>query len=111
MAIRIVISNTVKFPVTGTIKNEAGADESFTFHLTCKRLDAEAIKARVETSGDLQIADFFDEVLQDWQGVKDADGKDLPYTGEHLRALFRIPGLAGLAFTTYLREIGAKAKN
>ena len=50
-------------------------------------------------------------MVEDWSGVKDADDKALPYSEDKLRALCRIPGIASLAFRTYLLEVGAKEKN
>lgn len=111
MAIKISISNTVKFKVKGTIKDEAGIDQPFDFTLTCMRLDADQIQSKLRGESDASVSDFLADVVEDWAGVRDADDKQLPYSEESLRALFRIPGVAGLAFRTYLSEIGAKEKN
>jgi hypothetical protein len=111
MAIKIVVSNTVKFKVKGTIKDEAGVDQPFDFGMTCMRLDAEQIQAKLRSESDASVIDFMADVVEDWSGVRDADDKQLPYTVENLRALCRIPGVAGLAFRTYLSEVGAKEKN
>ena len=51
------------------------------------------------------------DVATGWSGVKDADDKPLAYSEANLRALCKIPGIAGLAFRTYLAEVGAKEKN
>ena len=111
MGIKIVISNTVRFKVKGTIKDEAGTDQPFDFSLTCMRLDAEQIQAKLRSESDASVIDFLADVVEDWSGVKDADDKALPYSEEHLRALCRIPGIAQVAFRTYLAEAGAKEKN
>lgn len=111
MAIKIVISNTVRFKVKGTIKDEAGIDQPFDFSLTCMRLDADQIQAKLRGEGDASVIDFLCDVVEDWSGVKDADDKALPYSEDNLRALCRIPGIASLAFRTYLSECGAKEKN
>jgi hypothetical protein len=111
MGIKIVISNTVRFKVKGTIKDEAGTDQPFDFALTCMRLDSEQIQAKLRGEGDASVTDFLCDVVEDWSGVKDADDKALPYTEDNLRALCRIPGIAALAFRTYLTEVGAKEKN
>ncbi len=110
MSISIVIENTVKFPVKGTERNAQGVEVPFAFTLVCDRLDAEAIDAIVQAD-QRKLSDFFADITQDWDGVKDADGKKLPYSDETLAALFKKPGLAALTFRTYLTEIGAKAKN
>lgn len=111
MGIKIVISNTVRFKVKGTIKDEAGTDQPFDFSLTCARLDAEQIQAKLRTDSEASVTDFLIDVVEDWAGVKDADDKALPFSEENLRALCRIPGVASLAFRTYLSEVGAKEKN
>lgn len=111
MAIKIVVSNTLKFKVKGTIKDEAGTDQPFAFGLTCARLDAEQIQDKLRKDGDESVIDFMAGVIEDWDGVKDADDKLLPYTDANLRALCRIPGVAGLMLRTYLTEVGAKEKN
>lgn len=111
MAIKIVISNTVKFKVKGTIKDEAGVDQPFDFGLTCMRLDSDQIRNKLRDEGDASVTDFLVDVVEDWAGVKDADDKALTFTEENLRSLCRIPGVANLAFRTYLVEVGAKEKN
>lgn len=111
MGIKIVISNTVRFKVKGTIKDEAGTDQPFDFSLTCMRLDSDQIQAKLRSESDTSVIDFLADVVEDWSGVKDADDKPLPYSEESLRALCRIPGIASLAFRTYLLEVGAKEKN
>jgi hypothetical protein len=111
MSIKIVISNTVRFKVKGTIKDEAGTDQPFDFALTCMRLDADQIQSKLRGETDASVIDFLADVVEDWTGVKDADDKALPYSDDHLRALCRIPGIASLAFRTYLTEVGAKEKN
>ena len=111
MGIKIVISNTVRFKVKGTLKDEAGVDQPFDFSLTCMRLDSEQIQAKLRSESDASVIDFLADVVEDWSGVKDADDKPLPFNEDNLRALCRIPGIASLAFRTYLTEVGAKEKN
>jgi len=111
MAIKIVVSDTVKFKVKGTIKDEAGIDQPFDFALVAMRLDADQIQAKLRDGSEASVADFMVDVIEDWQGVKGSDDKPLPYTEDNLRALCRIPGIAALTFRTYLTEVGAKEKN
>ena len=110
MAIKIVVSPTLKFKVRGTIKDEAGIDQPFDFHLTARRLDAEQIQAKLR-DGETSVVDFMLGVVEDWSGVKDADDKALPFSEAAYRELARIPGVAQVAFRTYLLESGAKEKN
>lgn len=111
MAIKIQISDTVKFGVKGVIRGATGVDEPIGFNLVAMRLDAEQIQQRLRAQEDQPLADFFADIVEDWSGVQDADGKMLPYSVENLRRLFRIPGIAALTFRTYLSEVGAREKN
>jgi hypothetical protein len=111
MAIKLTISNTVQVPVKGKIADEAGRDQPFDFTLTCKRLDAEEIKALLEGGKDVQIADALRDLTIGWKGVVDDDNTPAPYSPDGLAQLLRIPGLAMLSLTSYLKEVGAKEKN
>lgn len=111
MAIKITVSNRVKFKVRGTVKDEAGADVPFDFSLTCRRLDMDALQAKMRERGDAPVSEFLLDVIEDWQGVKDADDKPLAWSDDAWRALCQIPGVGMLAYKTYLSEVGAKEKN
>lgn len=111
MGIRIVIEDKVRFKVKGVIRDGAGADQPFDFSLTCLRLDADAIKARLSNDSDASVVDFLADIVEDWSGVRDEDDKPVAYSEDALRTLCRIPGVAAVAFRTYLAECGAKEKN
>lgn len=109
MAIKITVSNKVGFKVKGSINNEAGTPEPFEFSVTAERLDTDAIQSATQSEGTL--VDFLASVVTDWKGVKDDDGTPVPYSEDALRQLCKIPGVAGVMFTAYFSEAGAKAKN
>lgn len=111
MAIKIVISDHVKFKVKGSIKDDTGYDQPFDFWLTCQRLDMDQLAARRPAGAEVVFADFMASVITDWSGVTDEQGQPLPYTEAHWRELCRIPGIARLADETYTHEIVAKLKN
>ncbi len=111
MALKIVISDTVGIKVKGTINDAAGVPQPFDFGLTCTRLDADQIQAKLKNESDASTADFLGDVITGWSGVRDADDKPLPYSEDALAQLCKIPGVAALAFRTYLAEVGAKEKN
>ena len=111
MAIKLVVSNKVRFKVKGSINDEAGISQPFDFSLVCTRLDAEQIQVKLSSDGDASLTDFLADVVEDWTGVRDSDDKAIPYSTDALRALCRIPGVSGIAFRTYLAEVGAKEKN
>lgn len=111
MAIKIQISDTVGFKVKGTINDAAGTPQPFDFGLTCRRLDADQITAKLKGDTDASLADFLGDVVQNWSGVKDSEDMPMLYSDAHLRQLCKIPGVAALAFRTYMAEVGAKEKN
>lgn len=111
MAIKIVVSDKLKFPIKGTLKDDRGNDQPFSFSLVCKRLDADAIADRAGPGSDTKVIDFLAEIVEDWEGVRDEDDKAIPYSVDALHQLCRISGVSVLAFRTYLAEVGAKEKN
>lgn len=111
MAIKIQVSDTVGFKVKGVINDASGTPQPFDFGLTCKRLDTDQIQAKIKGEADASLADFMCDVTHDWSGVRDADDKPLLYSDAHLRQLCKIPGVAVLAYRTYMQEVGAKEKN
>ncbi len=111
MAINIVISDTVKFKVKGTINDAGGIAQPFDFSLTCTRMDSDTLDARVKANSDETFVEFLADVVEDWAGVKDAEGKNVPYSEDALKQLCKIAGVARVAWVAYLTEVGAKAKN
>lgn len=111
MAIKIVISDTVGIKVKGTINDAAGKPQPFDFCLVCTRLDLQQIDDKLKSDTEATLIDFLADVVEDWSGVRDADDKPIPYTESAFRQLCKIPGVYGLAFKTYMTEVGAKEKN
>ena len=111
MAIKIVVSDLVGFKVVGTINDEAGVSQPFDFKLTCVRLDADQITAKLKAENDASFTDFMVDVVRGWNGPRDENDKALEFTEAAYRQLCKIPGVAALAFRTYLKEVGAKEKN
>lgn len=111
MAIKIVVSNKVKFKVKGVIRDENGIDQPFDFSLLCTRLDADQITSKLKSDTSDSIVDFMADVVEDWTGVKDAEDAALPYNEATFRQLCKLPGVAGVAFRAYMQEVGAREKN
>lgn len=111
MAITIQVSDKVSFKVKGSINDATGTAQPFDFKLTCTRLDADALDARVKANNDETFVDFLADVVEDWGGVRDAENKALPYSVEALQQLCKIAGVARVAWIAYLTEVGAKTKN
>lgn len=102
-------SNVVKFKVKGTVKDAAGLDQPFAFDLEAHRVSQDDVQSII-SSGEKTV-DVMAEKLIGWVGVKDG-ASTIEYSAENFRALCgEYPGLSNLVFTTYLAEVGAKAKN
>lgn len=110
MAIRLIVSNKVKFKVKGAFKDDAGTDQPFDFTLTCKRFPTtEEFDAFVAGKTTVQA---LSDLAEDWSGVKPPEGgADLPFDTDTLQQLLALPGMTHLVYMTYLAEAGAKAKN
>lgn len=109
MAITITVSNTVTVAVKGTINDAAGIAQPFSFKLVCARLEQEQITAKLKS--DDSLIEFMVDQIEDWSGVKDAEGKTVPYSEAAYRQLCKITGVALVSFQCYMAEVGAKAKN
>lgn len=111
MAIKLVISNRLKFKVRGTIKDEAGIDQPFDFSLICARLDTDQIQTKIKSDSEVSVLDFMVDVIEDWSGVRDEEDQPLAYSEENFRRLCKIAGVGMVAYRTYMAEVGAKEKN
>ena len=109
MAIKIILSALVKFPVKGELNDEKGNKQPVHFTLTCERRTAEEWK-EIFKEGE-KLSDGFAQITKDWGDVQDDQGKPVPYSKDALEQLFRIPGVAQLAYVAYVTESGVKAKN
>ncbi|GAA4419935.1 hypothetical protein [Acidovorax lacteus] len=108
----IKVSDTVRFPVRCTYKDEAGTDKTLNFSLVCQRLTQTEISAKLRDSVDEPILDVLAEIVHEWEGLRDVERKPVPYSEDALRAVCdQLPGLAGVMWRTYLTEVGAKEKN
>lgn len=111
MAIKITVSDMVGIKVKGSINDAAGNPQAFDFGLTCHRLKADAIQAKLRGESDASLTDFLVDVTTTWSNVRDDDNNAVPYSEDAMRTLCNIPGVAAVAFRTYLAEVGAKEKN
>lgn len=111
MSISIVVDGKVKFRVKGVFRNGEGVDQPFDFGLRCKRLDTDEIEALKTADGSFIYVDFMASVIEEWFDVKDDNKQAVPYTTDAWAALSKTPGVAALAWGTFMRENGAKEKN
>lgn len=110
MAFNIEISDTARFTVKFTSKDEKGVEKTSSFDLTAERLDVEAFKTTLEAVGGV-YADFMAAVVKDWEGVRDGSGTPVEYSEAALRSICKIAGLSSLMFKAYCAETAVKEKN
>lgn len=120
MAIKIVVSQHVKFPVKGKVTDAEGNSLDFDFSLTCKRLPqdeldklrAELVVASAKAGNHGEVAVRMVGLTTAWDKVLDNDNEPLPFSADNLQALFRAyPGLALHVWRAYQDEAGVKEKN
>lgn len=120
MAIKIVISQHVKFQVKGKTTDAEGATVDFDFNLTAARLDqdelntlqADLVVASAKAGNHGELAVRMARLCTAWDKVQDASGEPLPFSQDNLLSLFRAyPGMAVHVWRTYQAEVGVKEKN
>lgn len=112
MKFKFAIGNTVEVPVKFSV-NDGAKTSSQTVTLVCDRMSEEERKDSLKDGG-LSVTDFMTKVTTGWKDQRFLLGEDdrpAEFSADALAALFSFPGLAVLAFTTYLKESGAKEKN
>lgn len=110
MAFRLVARDSVRVPIKGELQGDDGGKERFSFTLMCKRMGAERLAESLKDR-ERKASDFLDEVTFGWDGVVDADGNPRAFSKAALSELLDTPGVALLAFNSYLTESAAKEKN
>lgn len=111
MSLVLQFSNKVTIKVAGTINDAAGLPKPFDFKLECKRLTSDEFEARRDANPNEKLTDFLLDVVEGWQGIKDPEGKPIPYSEEAFRQLCGLGGMDSIMFVAYRVESGAKAKN
>lgn len=120
MSIRIVVSQHVRFNVSGSFIDPDGKPQDFSFGLTTVRLDqdeldkaqADLVVSAAKDGNHKACAERMVAIATDWHDVKDADNEPIPFSADGLRALLRsYQGLALHTWRTYIGEAGVKAKN
>jgi len=107
--IKLRVSDTVKVHIKGVLNDEAGRPQQVSFALVCRRLLTDELQAQM--ADDRKVPEFIEDVTTDWSDVLDDDGRARAFSRDDLRQLLKIPGVAGLAFSAYLRDVGAREKN
>jgi hypothetical protein len=110
MAIKIEISDKIKFKVAGTLNTETTIGEDFEFTLVGNNYDTQTLADRLSDKEETKEAFLLKEISA-WSSVKDKDGVDVPFSRGAFERLLKTVGLTDLVFHTYLSEVGVKAKN
>jgi hypothetical protein len=110
MALKLVKRNKLRVAIKGTINDDEGNPVKFDFVLLCKRVDQPYIDAFMEDKK-TNIADFIHKVTEGWESVYTEDGTALDFTPDNLTLVLEQPGMHVVCFNTYIKEVGAVAKN
>jgi hypothetical protein len=110
MALKLVKRNKLRVPINGAIADEDGTPVKFSFVLLCKRVDQPYIDAFLENKK-TTVADFVHNVTEGWESVFADDGSVLDFSTENLAQVLEQPGMHVVCFNTYIKEVGAVAKN
>lgn len=112
VSLKLALGPTIEVPVKFDVQ-DAGRLQTHSFRLTCRRESQERIAA-LSAAGGSAVA-FMAEVTTDWQGQRlvlvDDTQQPASFTAEALDLLFSLPGLASVAFSSYLTAVGATAKS
>lgn len=111
MAFTLQVAPLVQFCVSGTLRNEVGADAAFDYTLTCRRLDVAAYNAAINGKKYEEQVEALASLIAEWAGVHGADGEPVDCTPDAVRQLLGVPGMAQLVLDAYLLAANARAKN
>lgn len=109
---KLVIEDTVTIPVKFEVNNK-GKLKAFYFSLHCERISQDEISA-ILNDDEMLIGDVMRRVTKGWENqtlVVDEDGKPAEFNGENFEVMLSLAGIQRVAWTSYLKEVGAKAKN
>ncbi len=109
---KLAVADVVKVPVKFNL-NTGNKISAFAFSLACTRLDQKSLKQIVDDDNET-ISEVVKRIATGWQGqtlVLDADDKPAEFSADALDAMLSVPGVAPVAWTAYLKEVGAKEKN
>jgi hypothetical protein len=76
MAFIIKKTASYKWPVKVETPSDGGIFEKQTFDAVFKKLGRTAFNALIDKGDDA----FIDGILEGWDGIKDEDGRDIPFT-------------------------------
>lgn len=110
MTFRLTSFKTILVNVSGSINDEKGQGQQFSFNLVCKRLTQTEIDEALANKTE-SVKDFLRKVVQDWDGVLDEQGVPMAFGPENFDKVLNEPGIRTVCFNDYISQIGAVAKN
>jgi hypothetical protein len=118
MSFPMTHSALLTFKVSGTMTNEAGEPEQFSFSLTAPRLtttdDVRALDAAVQAAekrgSQTPITDVLAERVTGWSGPVDDDKQPVPFSADNIRTLLNVTGLATLTYARYVSACSAQPR-
>lgn len=100
MSFKVEENKSVKWPVTVAIPRDGGRTTKATFSATFKLLEQDELDNVMENGGDREIGCA---VLQDWEGVSDADGSPMPFSEAARDRLLAIPYIRTAIVSAYFQ--------
>lgn len=110
MALKLIVRNKLRVPVKGSIADEDGRQVPFSFVLLCDRMSQSQIEETLKNK-DEPVTDFIQRVTKGWEDVIDATGQPMAFDDDNFAAVMDQAGLPGVCFQSYMKEVGAVAKN
>lgn len=117
MAYKLSVSDTVRVPVTFDLAN-GNKVTKFKYVLLAQRLGEEEFQARIKNGDGIatneKIKVVMMEIMTGWEGqtlVLDEQDQPADFNAEALEVMFQTPKVLDIVTSSYLKEVGARAKN
>lgn len=110
MSILIKVSDTVRFPVEGKLRDDKGTEKDFSFDLVMRRMNQDEFDA-VLVDPNAKVSDIVKTNATGWFYVKAEDGAEVPFSAVGLTGLLLIPGMTTSVWVAYCKNAGVQAKN
>ena len=108
MAFVLKKTASYKWPVTVETPIDGGKLEKQTFDAVFKRMSRSAFMDLLDKGEDALV----DQILEGWDGIKDEDGKDVPFTQKNKKDMLDDPYVIRALITAYADSVaGVLVKN
>jgi hypothetical protein len=117
MAYKLSVSDTVHVPVIFDLAN-GNKVTKFKYTLLAQRLTEDDFQARIKNGEGVatneKIKVVMTEIMTGWEGqtlVLDELNEPATFCAEALEVMFQTPKVLDIVTSSYLKEVGARAKN